>query len=138
MAGMTLVDSTDSILMLYSYAGFPESSWKLFEQPTDDEPLDLIAEKNATGNTTPETAECSRSIEVVELQAPKLPPSSNAADASEPSYSDHLPKTTPATVPSSSEMDRDSRAAKEARVKMNVMSGLSIILTLMSILVAFR
>ena len=28
--GMTLVDSLDSILMLYSYSGFPERSWKIF------------------------------------------------------------------------------------------------------------
>lgn len=31
-AGMTLVDSVDSVLMLYSYSGFPERGFALFEK----------------------------------------------------------------------------------------------------------
>lgn len=29
---MTLIDSVDSIIMLYSYSGFPDRSWRLFEK----------------------------------------------------------------------------------------------------------
>ncbi|KIK57282.1 hypothetical protein GYMLUDRAFT_204164 [Collybiopsis luxurians FD-317 M1] len=76
-AGMTLIDSVDSILMLYSYTGFPEHSFSLFERKTE-------------------------SI-------------------------------------SSGQQDLESkvRMARSTRVKRNAISGLSILLTLMSILVAF-
>ena len=35
--GMTFVDSSDSILMLYTYASFPERSLKLFERVPEPE-----------------------------------------------------------------------------------------------------
>jgi len=76
-SGMTLVDSLDSILMLYSYSGFPERSFRIFER-----------QRSGTGD-------------VEEISA-----------------------------------DPES-VARSARVKQNAMSGLSIVLTLMSILVAF-
>lgn len=34
-AGMTLIDSVDSVLMVYSYTNFPEHSWAIFERPTE-------------------------------------------------------------------------------------------------------
>ena len=37
-AGMTLVDSADSILMLYSYSGFPERSFIILLAPVTDLP----------------------------------------------------------------------------------------------------
>lgn len=40
-AGMTLVDSVDSVLMLYSYSGFPERGFALFEK--DCTPNDNLA-----------------------------------------------------------------------------------------------
>jgi len=88
-AGMTLVDSADSILVLYSYAGLPSTpSWSLF-----------TTEENV-GNQTIDSTDADRKDD----------------DASPLQ-----------TVP------HDTQAG----VKTNAMSMLSIILTLMSILVAF-
>lgn len=87
-AGMTLIDSIDSVLMLYSYAGFPERKFAVFvkqDEPRSPSPLGEIP--------------------LVEHET-------------------HL--------------DEDRPEKINTRVKMNAMSGLSIILTLMSILVAFR
>lgn len=85
---MTLIDSLDSILMLYSYAGFPERKFALFV--TRGEP-----------------------------RSPSSP--------GETPLVDHEP-----------DIDEDRPEKINMRVKMNAMSGLSIVLTLMSILVAFR
>jgi len=86
---MTLVDSADSILVLYSYAGLPSTpSWSLF-----------TTEENV-GNQTIDSTDADRKDD----------------DASPLQ-----------TVP----LDT------QAEVKTNAMSMLSIILTLMSILVAF-
>ena len=74
---MTLVDSLDSILMLYSYSGFPERSFRIIEKRNSD---------NSLGVEGPTDPESTRSM----------------------------------------------------RVKQNAISGLSIILTIMSILLAFR
>jgi len=85
---MTLIDSLDSILMLYSYTGFPERRFALF-------------------------------VKRGELGLSSLP--------GETPLVEHEP-----------DLDEDRPEKIETRVKMNAMSGLSIILTLMSILVAFR
>lgn len=87
-AGMTLIDSLDSILMLYSYTGFPERKFALF----------------------------------VKRGEPDLPGSPREA-----SLAGHEPN-----------VDEDRPEKIDMRVKMNAMSGISIVLTLMSILVAFR
>lgn len=85
---MTFVDSLDSILMLYSYTGFPESRFALF-------------------------------VKQGEFGSPS-PPGETPLVEREP------------------DLDEDRPEKIDIRVKMNAMSGLSIILTLMSILVAFR
>ena len=85
---MTLIDSLDSVLMLYSYTGFPERKFALFVKQDEVRSLSPLGE-------TP----------LVE----------------------HEP-----------DLDEDRPEKINTRVKMNAMSGLSIILTLMSILVAFR
>jgi len=92
-AGMTLVDSADSILVLYSYAGLPSTpSWSLFTRP------DLPEE--SVGNQTMDSTDADRKDD------------------------DTSPlQTTP----------HDSGV----EVKTNAMSMLSIVLTIMSILVAF-
>ncbi|CAK5269908.1 unnamed protein product [Mycena citricolor] len=82
---MALLDSADSVLMLYSYSGFPEHSWALFEPS------------------------------VTESETVSGPPR----------LDDKAPE------PDVAQLTRDQR------VKMNVMSKLSIVLTIMSILVAF-
>lgn len=130
------MDSADSILMLYSYAGFPERSWKLFEQPqrsttsTQDpeaggqvtQGADAQVRGNSPGDTTtlPEKAISGEGedVKVVQVDGGTSTPLGND----------------PSPVPSATSPDLN----KDEIVKRNVMSGLSIALTLMSILVAFR
>jgi len=134
-AAMTLVDSVDSILMLYSYAGFPECSWTLFERSMRSDVLDTVAEQNIV-EAHGDIAVKSEHLQNLDVQTA----STRDKPQPEPSPSpDQLPATirTPnATTPV--DMNMDSRVVTDKRAKMNVMSGLSIILTLMSILVAFR
>jgi high-affinity nickel-transport protein len=134
MAGMTLVDSIDSILMLYSYTGFPERSWILFKSIKSDAP-DLLVEKSDVESqreksTKPEEAQGSDVLDSLQ----QLPAVADTDMSESPSVPEQLPGTIANTIP----LDLDSRTATDTRVKMNVMSGISIILTLMSILVAFR
>jgi len=110
-AGMTLVDSIDSILMLYSYTGFPEQRFRLFEPAQDN------GAQEQGCNAYREAA------------------TSGAAGSSEEE------KKEPVAV---AEVDADTtirdirkKAQRELIVKRNMMSGLSIMLTLMSIGVAF-
>ncbi|CAA7262937.1 unnamed protein product [Cyclocybe aegerita] len=107
-SGMTLVDSIDSILMLYSYSGFPERSFKLF-----------------TLGPSPKVIP---------------PPGSDEKPASEEKTieeEDRKDNEKGDAEPELVEAREDEIVTQETRVKMNVMSGLSIVLTLMSILVAF-
>jgi len=110
-AGMTLVDSIDSILMLYSYTGFPEQGFRLFEPAQDNDAREQ------------------------EYSAYREAATSGAAGSSEE-------EKEPVAV---AEVDADTtigdirkKAHRELIVKRNMMSGLSIMLTLMSIAVAFR
>ena len=108
MAGMTLVDSADSILMLYSYSGFPERSFVIFSP----------------------TPECK--APVTDLPHVRMgDPSVNEKEDLVVNISETIPHSLPSEDP-------NGQLARNTRVKLNVMSGLSIILTLMSILVAFR
>ncbi|KAJ2919178.1 hypothetical protein MD484_g1195, partial [Candolleomyces efflorescens] len=106
-AAMTLLDSVDSVIMLYSYTGFPQRSWKLIE---------FISKATAA-----------------ESQTSELP-----AGANEKVASDIEEVKSKAGVHADVvEPEDDERMAAQRKAKMNVMSGLSIILTVMSILVAF-
>ncbi|KAF9013217.1 high-affinity nickel-transport protein-domain-containing protein [Cyathus striatus] len=109
-AGMSMIDSADSVLMLYSYAGFPEHTWRIFEL----RPVPILA---ATPQDTEEKTP-SGDIKNPELQETEKDKGSGNGTAS-------------------ISILAQSRIEREARVKLNVMSGLSIVLTLMSILVAF-
>jgi len=105
-AGMTLIDSLDSILMLYSYAGFPEHTWAIFEGGASvEEPR-----RRATGDTI-------RGRGASRLLWRRWPDyatkSKHGANA------------------------REDKVVRDLQVTRNTMSGLSIILTLMSIIVAF-
>ncbi|KAF5382758.1 hypothetical protein D9615_002890 [Tricholomella constricta] len=116
-AGMTLVDSIDSILMLYSYSGFPERSWALFEkkpQPTPGLADIPLSGKPAAQGQPHEGARAEGAVPVY----------SQSADSAD-------------IRPADLDVDPDGKITRDRVVKMNVMSGLSIILTLMSILVAF-
>lgn len=99
---MSLVDSADSVLMLYSYAGFPDRRFSLFEKTV------VTGQETAATPSIgkdPETAKEKLSIE-----------KEQAADSAPVA---ELPEN-----------------KVQTQAKMNVMSGLSIVLTLMSILVA--
>ena len=100
---MTIVDSADSVLMLYSYAGFPEKGFALFEKPS------RVGEDTASDE--PLTMNIPRDPENIQAQAGDAEP------------------------PSDESSDQTKRLM---RVKRHTMSDLSIFLTLVSILVAFR
>ncbi|KAJ7784464.1 NicO-domain-containing protein [Mycena metata] len=126
-AGMTLIDSADSILMLYSYAGFPESSqgWAIrdrkqplpdAEQRNENTDTPVLPTASTEHQEQPQTGSDTK-LDVVECPEPEHEPSTNDA--------------APAATIS------NARLRKQVNAKANVMSGLSIILTLLSILVAF-
>ncbi|KAH0586227.1 hypothetical protein H2248_007479 [Termitomyces sp. 'cryptogamus'] len=122
-AGMTLVDSADSILMLYSYIGFPKRGWVFIEKKStiqeDEDISPKIQDKAADSEALAEVPRI-HSAKVEETEVPM----SMTSIAPVCTYS----------VPRSG----DGKISRDREVKMNVMSGLSIILTIMSILVAFR
>ncbi|KAK0487508.1 NicO-domain-containing protein [Armillaria novae-zelandiae] len=115
-AGMTIIDSLDSILMLYSYSGFAEHSFVLFEKRCS---LPL-------GEAIP-------GAEVIQTSRPPSPKSPGNVEVS---AADTEPQIASPVLEAGDESAL-SQQARTMRVKMNMMSGLSIILTLMSILVAF-
>ncbi|EJC97755.1 NicO-domain-containing protein [Fomitiporia mediterranea MF3/22] len=128
-AGMTLVDSADSILMLYAYAGVPDRALSLFELRIQDEVSEETS-KSPTPDTSnpvsPDTAHSQASDPLVK----KTNVHDSGADIEE-------------AVPSLHEgaVDRNEpdtpMTRRSLRVKQHTMSGLSIALTLISILVAF-
>jgi len=99
---MSFIDSLDSILMLYSYAGLLEnpSRWRIIEPRPTPAPVQEESKAGPEGTDT-----------------------GNGPDPQAP-----FPEVGVA---------RDERVETETRAKMNMMSGLSIVLTLMSIMVAF-
>ncbi|KAG9046323.1 hypothetical protein FS837_004637 [Tulasnella sp. UAMH 9824] len=129
-AGMTFVDSADSILMLYSYAGVTESGFSLFrhvhsiERERDSKPSTPQAgstESLAPGQSPSpiqQTAVVAEGDDAGSTKAKQDVKDSDLRDVDE-------------------EDDRKEAARKAARLKNNTMSKLSIILTLLSILVAF-
>ena len=129
---MTLIDSCDSILMLYSYSGFPERSFFIFAKSEGDS--ETI--KEHAGNDTP-TAPVPKSENVSDDKSGNA--EINLQDRKD-DEKNGLPEEPlePAQSTAPQGHASDSAMARDIRVKMNMMSGLSIILTLMSILVAFR
>ncbi|KAJ2929765.1 hypothetical protein H1R20_g7317, partial [Candolleomyces eurysporus] len=105
---MTLLDSVDSVIMLYSYTGFPQRSWKLIEfrpKATVAEPQANEVPSDVNEKVVPDVEEGKQKGEIDAI---------NVVEAQD-----------------------DERVAAQSRAKMNVMSGLSIVLTVMSILLAF-
>ncbi|KAG2009920.1 hypothetical protein CC2G_012791 [Coprinopsis cinerea AmutBmut pab1-1] len=105
-AGMVLLDSADSIIMLYSYTGFPERTWK------------LVTRKPAA-----------------RAPAPAIPPPDAKEFSSKKSGVPETEKVVPTAEVLPVELDPSVGTA--LAVKTNVMSGLSIILTVLSIILAF-
>ncbi|KAK0201807.1 NicO-domain-containing protein [Desarmillaria ectypa] len=114
-AGMTMIDSLDSILMLYSYSGFPEHSFVLFEKQRCSLPLEEAIPESPT-------------VQTQRASSPKLLGNASAIEAESQIVFPALEAGNKLVL---------SQQARNMRVKMNMMSGLSIVLTLMSILVAF-
>ncbi|KAL1753727.1 high-affinity nickel-transport protein-domain-containing protein [Schizophyllum commune] len=130
-AGMTFIDSLDSILMLYSYSGFPEHSWKLLESRNEQQsakstPIASIRSSSPLqGGSQPAAYDADADFDIDPVKPSK---SSAKLGNEQPDAVDTV------SIVDSVAYERKMRAM---RVKANMMSGLSIILTLMSILVAF-
>ena len=140
-AGMTLLDSVDSILMLYSYTGFPEARFRLFEPVPDYEATEqghgVYREAEATSGSVAQLPR-SRGNGMNELTG-VLP---DLGEQPEQTGFTKEDKREPMAVVVKDEAARmrdiRKKVEKELIVKRNMMSGLSIMLTLMSIIVAFR
>ena len=129
---MTLIDSCDSILMLYSYSGFPERSFFIFAKSEGDS--ETIKE-----HTNTSTIPVPNSETVSDGKRGNAENDIQLEDRKD-DEKNGLPEEPLEPVQSMALQGHasDSAMARDIRVKMNVMSGLSIILTFMSILVAFR
>jgi high-affinity nickel-transport protein len=142
-AGMTLLDSIDSILMLYSYTGFAEHRFQLFEPVLENDARDhKISVYREAAATSVSPARLPRSGGSHENETEPCPLSAALSEQSGLNESSQGIMEQPAEV-QSEDTDakiRDIRkeAQRELIVKRNMMSGLSILLTLMSIVVAFR
>jgi len=140
---MTLIDSIDSVLMLYSYTGFPEQRFRLFEPAQENEHPE-------------QESSAYREAAATRGSAVQLPPRSQSGGQNDERR--HSPTEVPPTLVQPSGQgappegepakvlaedgdalvsDIRKKARKELIVKRNMMSGLSIVLTLMSIIVAF-
>ncbi|KAI0043452.1 NicO-domain-containing protein [Auriscalpium vulgare] len=124
-AGMTLLDSVDSILMLYSYSGFPEHSFRVLELRTADGPRSVAAQaaaadiQAAADATPPDVREDEERPALIDLESDAQPQSRlREGNSRKSSFVEEI-------------------ARRELRVKRNMMSQLSIVLTAMSIIVAF-
>ncbi len=142
-AGMTLLDSIDSILMLYSYTGFAEHRFQLFEPIWEnDEPDRKSNAYEEAAGTNVSVAQLRRSQGSHGNEMELCLPGAAPGEQPEQSGSSQGNKERPVEVlvEDADAKIRDIRkeAQRELIVKRNMMSGLSILLTLMSIVVAFR
>ncbi len=136
-AGMTLIDSVDSIIMLYSYTGFPDRSFALFDRKA---PI----QSRISVENVPNSPDLPflPSVQLSKTASPVTGIQELRRDTSQGNLSPKASKVSildgehGATVTAADAMD--DQVTRQLRVKRNAMSGLSVILTLMSILVAFR
>lgn len=128
---MTLVDSVDSVLMLYSYSGFPERGFALFEKERGRNGRDELAALN------PEIEPLlyPRAQASIDNVRPSVP---HSRSASLIDIDIKTPQVQESEVGGENVDGSQVDAVRGALVKENTMSGLGIILTLISILVAFR
>jgi len=131
-AGMTLIDSVDSVLMIHSYAGFPEQSWALIKRRKDrgKQRVALVHPNVEDATARAETA-VGGSDDTT--NADKKSPSDENPQVSEIEGVDavSLRDDVPLNV------DTDDDVQRRIRIKQTTMSNLSIILTVISIVVAF-
>lgn len=123
--GMTLIDSIDSIIMLYSYAGFPERGFALLEPRTR-------APTFSRTRTPPEAGpdRNKSQVDVAEVDRADV-------DIKDPLEQDPEKAGTVDAVDARADINEPVHQ-RTLRVKHNAVSNLSILLTLMSIMVAFR
>lgn len=122
---MSLVDSLDSLLMVFSYAGFPEqgSRFRLFEPtPAAAKESDEVPSTRPQGVGTSGLTSAAASGDHQDIGAVDIRP--NAAVDGD--------------VEAAKPADADQAQATILQAKRNAMSNLSIVLTALSILVAFR
>ena len=130
---MTLVDSADSVLMLYSYADFPEKGFALFEHRDT-----TLSGHSSISSQAASEEQPGPSVEI--SPAPLSPKQSITSHHTLP----NLERNNPVDSELQAGLGDDGynitlteqRTLEQAA--KNTMSGLSIILTLLSILVAFR
>lgn len=130
------MDSADSILMLYSYTGFPDRSLIIFDKTSGCSPGNELKSSSMTSDIP-----SSRTTEKLEAGIKDMNMTSTrpSSEKGEGSRGENLGKEGKLLSEAHAVSDETgSTVDRDSRVKMNVMSGLSIVLTLMSILVAFR
>ncbi|EIN12727.1 hypothetical protein PUNSTDRAFT_60012 [Punctularia strigosozonata HHB-11173 SS5] len=131
-AGMSLIDSLDSILMLYSYTGFPERSWTIFARDR--------SQSQMNGDLESKMMHVRQIDERVVPEEATLP--SPERDQAPPSIREEgreLPledyKSEVKDIPGDEGENMVQR--RNTVIQQTTMSNLSLILTLMSIIVAF-
>jgi high-affinity nickel-transport protein len=144
---MTLLDSADSVLMLYSYTGFPERSFFVFEK-RENTASDVVRKESRPGWEDPEKAITGEDNKQDKAEQPSALDSERvqAEEVREAMGEDLKPAEIKIGDPEKVREGEEEKLAvnvdegmeRNRRAKLNVMSGLSITLTLMSILVAFR
>jgi len=142
-AGMTLLDSIDSILMLYSYTGFPERRFRLFEPMSDNDVpkqgYDVYREATATHISVAQSPHLQSGDTNDHCPLADVPPALSRQSEQVGVTEEDKKEPVAVVVADADAGIRDIRkkAQRELLVKRNIMSGLSIVLTLMSIIVAF-
>ena len=143
---MTLVDSADSVLMLYSYSGFPERSFFVFEK-RENTASGVVRKESRRGWEGPEKVITGEDNKQDKAEEPSVLDSESVQveEVREAMGEDLKPAQIKIGDPEKLQESEEKLAVivdegmeRDRRVKLNVMSGLSITLTLMSILVAFR
>jgi high-affinity nickel-transport protein len=143
-AGMTLLDSIDSILMLYSYTGFPEQRFRLFEPMSDndvpEQGYDVYREAAATHISAAQSPHSDSGNTNGHCPLADAPTALSRQPEQVGVAEEDKKEAVTVVVVGADAGIRDIRkkAQRELLVKRNIMSGLSIVLTLMSIIVAFR
>ncbi|THH03297.1 hypothetical protein EW145_g6371 [Phellinidium pouzarii] len=145
--GMTLVDSADSVLMLYAYAGGLDRTFALFERRTtiEKDTIDGDSPQCARQGLDEPAIPQTLSVECVhppELLSNLLSEETNSeprcaqTEVQDSKLQLRLePAIGPETSPKGEEQEDVTR--RNMRVKQHTMSTLSLVLTLISILVAF-
>ncbi|TFK83817.1 NicO-domain-containing protein [Polyporus arcularius HHB13444] len=127
--GMTLIDSLDSVIMLYSYAGFPERSFAIFER----RPPATSTSTNPADSPLPRVAQSAAHDHLEAAPVAEVPRTQDEKHVDEKAVG----VVTVTDPEDASESESESARRRTLRVKHNTMSNLSILLTVMSIMVAF-